>query len=111
MSLRQYPRLERESRCEWRNNDELFAVHHHTRAAARFLPARLLLPTRFLSDDVAIDAAFFLIMIIARALQLFHHLTRHDGHGDQLRMRMLHGRARRLAMILEDQHILEPRVI
>src|SRR5438445_8552226 len=64
-----------------------------------------------LPDDVAKNAALFLVVVMPAVVHLFAHSTRNDGKSDQLRMRMLHRRAGRFSMILEDQYIPKALIV
>ena len=64
-----------------------------------------------LPDNVAKNAALFLVVVMPAVIHLFAHSARNDGKSDQLRMRMLHRRARRFSMILEDQYIPKALVV
>ncbi len=64
-----------------------------------------------LAQDVAPDAALLALVVVGRAVQLLAHHDGDDGRGDELGVRMLERRARRLAVILEDQDVGEARVL
>ena len=65
----------------------------------------------FLPDNVTENTAFFVGKIPLCAFQLFHHLLGQNWKRDDLRMRMLQGRARGFAMVLKNQNVLEPAVL
>ena len=56
----------------------------------------------FLRQDVAVDAPFLVVEVMLGAIQFFLDALGHDRQRDQLRMRVLQHRSRRLAMVFAE---------
>ena len=82
-----------------RDGHEIGRFRDYPRPLAHFLP-----------DDIAEDAAFALLKMPLRAVQLFLHLARQDWQRDQLRVRVLERRARGRTVILENHDVPQPDV-
>ena len=67
--------------------------------------------TPLLPHHVAPDAALLHLPVHRRAGELLRHHDRDDRRRDQLGVGVLEGRAGRLAVILEDEDVLEARVL
>src|SRR5258708_7273964 len=99
MPLGEYPCFKWKARRIRRDDEEILILQDYADIG-----------TRLLLDDVAIDASVFELVIIACAFQLFDNLARNNRQRDQLTVRMLQGGSGGLAMILEDQHVLQAGV-
>src|SRR5580704_12088664 len=97
--LRKDPGLEWKPRRVRRQSQEVAVLCNH--ASARF---------RLLSNHIAKHATFFVNVILLRPLQLLGHINRKNRQGNQLGVRVLEGSARSLAVILENQDVLEAPV-
>jgi hypothetical protein len=91
--------LEGEARRVGRERDEAPLVPHD---AAAVLPLEL--------EQVAEEAALLSLEVLAERLELAADADRVDRRRDDLAVRVVEGRARRRPAVLEDQHVLEPRV-
>ena len=94
------PRLERKARSVGSERDEIFVLANDAHAGFDFL-----------ADNVAKNAAFFIHVILLGAFEFFASRAGNNRQGDQLRVRMLEGRAGGLAMILENQNVSEAPVL
>ena len=99
MILGHDPRLEREARRKRRDGKEILVLRNDARGIVHFL-----------ADDVAENAALFVLEILLGPFQFFQRLLGDNGQRDHLRVRMLQRRSRRLAVIFEDQNVLESLV-
>src|SRR6266571_2726797 len=97
--LGQHPHLEREPRGEGRDGEELGVLAHDPAPVADLL-----------MDDVAVNAAFLILIVFTAAGDLVHHGGRDDGQRDQLRVRVLQRGPGGRAVVLEDQDVAEPGV-
>src|SRR5713101_4034880 len=100
VDLRQNPHLKRKPRRIRGEGDEMLVVADYPYAGVLLL-----------ADDVAEDAAFFLVVVVPAAFHLLVDQLRHDGQGNELRVRMLQRGASRFAVILEDQDVAEALVV
>src|SRR5580700_1850948 len=99
MLLRQNPGFERKSRSVRGQRDEVLVLSDHSSTAIHLLP-----------DDVAEHATFLVEEILLRTFQFLRNVDRQDRQRDQLRVRMLQRGSGCLAMILENQDVLESPV-
>src|SRR5262249_25814898 len=100
VSLEQDPGFRRKSRCERADDEKTVVFTHNARLSCALL-----------EHCVAVDAATVVSVVRHRALQLIPDGKGHDRQGDQLRVRMLDGRARFAALIFENQNILNSRIV
>src|SRR5579859_225227 len=100
MLLRQQPQFEWETRGIRRNRNELIVFANNAHAGFHLLP-----------DHVAENAALFLSVVMLRRVQFLAHSLGYDRERDQLRVRVLQRRTRRISMILEDESVAKPLVI
>src|SRR6266849_2515049 len=100
MLLGQKPDLKREPRGVGSQGNELGVLGDD--ADLRF---------HLLADDVAEDAALFLLVIVLAAVHFLAHALGHDWQRNQLRMGVLERRPGSLAVVLENQDVTEALVI
>src|SRR5271165_2530566 len=100
MQLGQQPHLKRKPRRVRSQGNEMVIFTDHSFASVALLP-----------DNVAKDAPFFFVVVVPAVIHLLTHASWHDGQGDQLRMWMLDGSSRGLAMVLENQYVTKPLVV
>jgi hypothetical protein len=60
-----------------------------------------------LRDDVAEDAAFFLLEVVASGAEFIEHTAWHKGRGSELRIRVIEFLPGVGPMVLEDAHVFE----
>ena len=92
-------RLEGESGREGREREKGLVLHEEP-VSGRYL----------LIDHVTEEAPLLLAVVIPSRVQLLGHDAGSDGRGDDLSVRMRQGRARGLAVVLEDQDVSEPGI-
>src|SRR5271166_1514591 len=100
MLLWQHPCLKRKAWRIRRKRQKRLVLAHHAHACIRLL-----------ADDVTEHAAFFVLVVFLRSLELLQHMFRHDGQRDQLAVRMLQRRSRRRTVVLKDHDVFEPLVL
>src|SRR5262245_62091485 len=99
MAFRQDPHLEGKPRSKRSDADKFRILGHHTLAFRKFL-----------SEDITIDAPFFLLIMGAAAVEFRKDGGWNNRKCDQLRMAMFQGRASRRAMVLKDENIAKATV-
>src|ERR1700730_10551687 len=100
MGLWQQPHFKRKTWCIGCQSNEMLIFSDDP------LPGIALLP-----DNVAKNAALFLVVIVPAIVDLFAHATRNDRQGDQLRVRMFQRSARCFAVIFENEDIAKALVV
>src|SRR5882762_8475560 len=100
MGLWQQPHFKREPRSVRRKRDEVIVLANHSLAGFALL-----------SDNIAENAALLLIVVVPTAVHFFAYSARYNRQRDQLRVGVLHRRARAFSVILENQHVAEPLVV
>ena len=99
MLLGQDPGLEWETRRVGSEGEEVLVFRDHARAGFGFLP-----------DDVAEYAALLVDVVLLGAFDLFGDVNGKNGQRDELRVRVLERGAGSLAVILEDEDVLEATI-
>ena len=61
-------------------------------------------------DNVAVDAAFLVLVMRAAAVDLVQHAGRDDGQRNELGVRVLQRRSGRRALVFENQDVAQPTV-
>lgn len=94
MAFRQDPHFKGKPRGVGRDAEKFRIFQNDPRPFRRFLP-----------QDIAIDAAFFLLEVLPAAVDFLQHARRDHWKSDELRMAVFQGRARRRAMVLKDEDV------